>query len=416
MKTFILLITLAMILNCSTGFTDRQPSRLGADEIRKLALQIHREMLTLDAHTDTPITLLNPGFDIAVRHPYDFDGPKVDFPRMKEGGLDSLFFAIFVRQGPLDSPGYARAADHAVMMFQVIKNSLIKNQGLAGLALSPVEAKMLKSKNKISVFIGIENGHAIGENLSLIKKYFSLGARYMTLCHTGNNAICDSSTDPRGPQHNGLSRFGKDAVLEMNRTGMIIDVSHISDKSFYDVISLSKNPVIASHSNARAICSHPRNLTDDMMILLAKNGGVINASLWSGYVEIPGHNRQKAEELEALEKKYSPLHAMSMVQLQKYFSEERAIVRKYSKTKPPLSRFIDHIDHMVRIAGIDHVGIGSDFDGGGGLEGCRDVSQAMNITVELLKRGYVARDIKKIWGGNMTRLLAGVPPVEKGPE
>jgi membrane dipeptidase len=335
-----------------------------ASDLEKRVERIHRKILTIDSHVDTPQRLMEKGFDISRRHDSISDHSKLDFPRMKAGGLDAAFFAVFVSQGKRTPEGNFQAKKRADDLFDSIYAVLERFPGEAGLAISPSDAHKLKRQGKRAVFIGIENGYPIGDDLSLIQAYYSKGARYITLCHTRNNDICDSSTDTL--ENNGLSSFGRSVVIFMNQTGMMIDVSHISDKSFYDVIELSKAPVIASHSCARALCDNPRNMDDDMLRALAKNGGVIQMCILSAYV-----------------KKVNPASAT-------------------------VSEVVDHIDHIVKIAGIDHVGIGTDFDGGGGVMDCSDVSQMKNITFELVKRGYSDRDICKIWGGNLMRVMSKV--------
>ncbi|MDX9812358.1 MAG: membrane dipeptidase, partial [Bacteroidales bacterium] len=253
------------------------------ERLLKKAEGLHKSLLTVDTHCDTPMYFEDPDFDLGVRQ----DEVCVDFPRMKEGGLDAEFFAVFISQGPRNDSAYAVVHNKALGIFNDIRDNVSKNSSMAGLALSPDDAIKLEKEGRIAAFIGLENGYPAGKNLGRIQEYYDLGARYITLCHSTNNDICDSSNDPNGPEHNGLSAFGRDLVKEMNRIGMIIDVSHISDKSFYDVISLSEAPVIASHSSCRALCSSPRNMTDDMLLSLKDNGGVIQICILSSYIKTP---------------------------------------------------------------------------------------------------------------------------------
>jgi membrane dipeptidase len=229
------------------------------------------------------------------------------------------------------------------------------------------------------------------------------------LCHSANNDICDSSTDKKGAEHNGLSKFGEDVVKEMNKTGMLIDVSHISDKSFYDVIKLSKAPVIASHSSVRAIAKHPRNMTDDMIRTLAKNGGVIQICLLDDYIKDPDTtsvNYRKKKELNLLYD--TKFETMTEDEKKALRNEWRSLSEKYPKVLPTVADCVDHIDYVKNLVGIDYVGIGSDFDGGGGVDGCADVSQFPNITAEMLKRGFTEEEISKVWGGNFFRVFSEV--------
>lgn len=236
--------------------------------------------------------------------------------------------------------------------------------------------------------------------------FYNRGVRYITLCHTRNNDICDSSTDTT--EHNGLSDFGNNVVKEMNRVGMMIDVSHISDSSFYDVIKHTKTPVIASHSCSRAMCDNPRNLTDDMLVKLKENGGVIQMCILSDYVKTPSPNPQRDSAQQAVRGKYNNFEDLTEEEKEKARSEWYSINEKFPRELATVSDMVDHIDHMVKIAGIEHVGIGTDFDGGGGLADCMDASQMGNVTFELVKRGYTEEEIRKIWGGNIMRVMRQV--------
>jgi membrane dipeptidase len=360
---------------------------------------IHFKIHTVDTHTDTPLNFFKSKKKLSERN----KSGKVDFVRMKEGGLDSIFFAIFLNQGKRTPEAFAKVQQRTLDIFKFIHTSLKNNSDLAGLSLCPADAYKLEKQGKRSVFIGIENGYPLYEDLNLVKKYYDLGARYITLCHTRNNQICDSSTDK--PEHNGLSDFGRKVVREMNRLGMIIDVSHISDKSFYDVIKLSSAPVIASHSCARALCDSPRNLNDKMLKALAENGGVIQVCFMTSYIKkiTPDPKRQNA--LTALRKKFKNFESLSKEEQEMARKEWYRINEKYPGKLATVKDFVDHIDHIVKLIGIDYVGIGTDFDGGGALKDCFDVSQMPNVTYELVKRGYTEQEIKKIWGGNFMRVF-----------
>ena len=376
------------------------------EKLARKAEKIHDEFLTVDTHCDTPMSFADSDFDLGVRH----DEGCVDFPRMAEGGLDAEFFAVFIGQGPRNDSAYNSVHKEALEIFGLIQKNVSKNSSIAELANSPGDAYRLKKKNKIAAFTGLENGYPIGTGLGRIKEYYDLGARYITLCHTSNNDICDSSTDPRGPENNGLSDFGREVVKEMNRLGMMIDVSHISDEAFFDVINSSKAPVIASHSSSRALCSSPRNLSDEMLLSLRSNGGVIQICILSGYIKTPEPNPELDTKIKELSTKYGDFRELSDEQRQLFRSERRAIFNKYRKLAT-VADVVDHIDHVVQVIGIDHVGIGTDFDGGGGVEGCRSVSEMKNITKELISRGYSRSDIGKIWGGNIMRVFREVENV-----
>ncbi|MCF8368700.1 MAG: dipeptidase [Bacteroidales bacterium] len=372
----------------------------------KIAAEIHEKVLTVDTHTDTPWDLLQEGFNLNDYHDFVKTRNRVDFPRMKEGGLDAVFMASFVGQSDRNEEAYIKAFDRAMQQIDSIHAHLERSFETAELAFTPEDAYRIEKTGKRIVFIGIENGYPVGKNINNIEYFFNKGARYITLCHTRNNDICDSSTDTT--EHNGLSDFGVDVVKEMNRIGMMIDVSHISDSSFYDVIKLSKTPVIASHSCARAICDNPRNLNDDMLKELAKNGGVIQMCILSDYVKAPLPNSERDSAQNAVRLKYNGFKNLTDEEEDMARKDWYAIDTIFPRKLASVADAVDHIDHMVKVAGIDHVGIGTDFDGGGGLSDCQDVSQMGNITLELVKRGYTEEEIKKIWGGNIMRVMGQV--------
>jgi len=381
------------------GFTQDPPTKKTA--------RLHERILTLDTHADAPTMLQKEGFDVGVTHNTKRDNSQIDFPRMKQGGMDAMFFAVYLAQGQRTPAGHAEAKRNALNQFRLIHDALKKYPDMAELATTPADAYRIEKAGKRAIFIGMENGYPIGEDLSLVKTYYDLGCRYVTLSHFANNAICDSSTDPDGPLHNGLSAFGKQVVAEMNRLGIMVDISHTSDKTFYDVLALTKYPVIASHSNSRALCDFPRNMTDDMIRAVAKNGGVIQVNFVSDYLRKPSEPYRQA------------LTKVRMANIGRVSSPEQAarqqarsdsVKQVYRSERASLSDIVDHIDHIVQIAGIDHVGIGSDFDGGGGVNGLEDVSEIGNLTEALVKRGYSKKAITKIWGGNLLRVLSQQQP------
>jgi membrane dipeptidase len=373
----------------------------------KRVKEIHEKVLTVDTHCDTPMNLLNGNFDIGVKNKPPQS--RVDFPRMKEGGLDAMFFAAFTGQKERTSENIDNAYRTANQMIDATYEACGKYSEMAEVAFTPKDAIRLEKQGKRAIFIGMENGFPLGTDINRVKEFYSRGVRYITLCHSANNDICDSSTDKKGAEHNGLSKFGEEVVKEMNKYGMLIDVSHISDKSFYDVIKLSKAPVIASHSSVRAIAHHNRNMTDDMIKTLAKNGGVIQICLLDDYIKNPDTssvNYQKKKELNLIYD--TKFDSMTEDEKKALRNEWRSLIEKYPKALPTVADCVDHIDHVKNLVGIDFVGIGSDFDGGGGVDGCADVSQFPNITAEMLKRGYTEDEIRKVWGGNFFRVFSEV--------
>ena len=402
-----------LVLDCCTP-KEKEPQVLPLKETLEMrAEKIHNEVLTVDTHVDTPYQLLRPDYDISLSHDPRKGGGRVDFPRMKAGGLDAIFFAVFVGQGPCTSEGYQKVKKRALSLFDAIHKTLNKHTDLAELARTPADAYRIEKTGKRAIFIGIENGYAVGKDISLIQKYYQLGARYITLCHTRNNDICDSSTDRKGPEHHGLSEFGKKVVQEMNRVGMIIDVSHISDEAFYDVLEVSKAPVIASHSSVRALCDSSRNLNDSMLKKLADKGGVIQICILSSYIKKPDPNPQRDAAFNALRKKYKNFSTLSADERKQARRDWMELNKKFPQKLATVSDVVDHIDHVVQLVGIDHVGIGTDFDGGGGVNGCFDVSEMRNITLELVKRGYSKEQIRKIWGSNTMRVFREVERISE---
>jgi membrane dipeptidase len=377
-----------------------------AQNLEEKAAAIHKKALTLDSHTDTPLMLYRPGFDINQKNDPRNRGGKIDFPRMEEGSLDAVFFAVFVGQGERTAEGNQKAKERALDVFEKVHKTISIYPEKAEIALTSKDAVKLKKIGKRAIYLGLENGYPLGNDINMVEEYYRLGARYITLSHTKNNDICDSSNDKE--EHGGLTDFGRKVINEMNRIGMIVDVSHISDKAFYDVIKTSLTPVVASHSNARTICDNPRNLTDDMLLALKNNGGVVQVCILSAYVTKQEPNPEKEAAREALREKYNHFIGLSEEKSNIAREEWSAIERKYPTPLASVSELVDHIDHIVHIAGINHVGIGTDFDGGGGLSDCFDVSEIGNITLELVRRGYSEEEIQKIWSGNFLRVFEEV--------
>lgn len=318
------------------------------------ARSLHKEIVTLDSHTDTPM-IFSGRFDLGKK-----EGGKVNLPCMEEGLIDAAVVVAYIPQGNRDDESLEKAAAYAVERLEEVKRQEVMNSGRMGIAYSSADLVRLKSEGKKAILLGLENGYAIGKDISKLLLFKQIGVSYITLCHNGANDICDSA---RGEaEWGGLSPFGRDVVKEMNRLGIVVDLSHAAESTFYDVLKQSAVPVIASHSSARALCDHPRNLTDDQLKAIAGKDGVVQVCLYSGFVN---------EEAE----------------------------------KASLSDVIRHIDHIVRLVGVDHVGIGSDFDGDGEVIGCRSANELINITVRLLDAGYSEKDIQKIWGGNLLRVM-----------
>jgi membrane dipeptidase len=378
------------------------------EQLVKRADRIQASILTVDTHCDTPMKFSDPVFDLGVRN---INGC-VDFPKMVEGGLHAEFFVVFIGQGERNDSSYDKVHQRALDIFRAIHKNVEKNSSMAEIATTPDDAYRLKKAGKIAAFIGMENGYSIGKDIRRVKEYYDLGARYITLAHTKNNDICDSSTDPDSAENDGLSLFGMRVVKEMNRVGMMVDVSHISDKAFYDVLKVTVAPVIASHSSCRALCASPRNLSDDMLLALKDNGGVIQICFLGNYLKTTEPNPELDTKLKELQVKYGDYNALPDSTKKLVKKEYNEIQKTYEKPAN-VKDVVDHSDHVVQVIGIDYVGIGTDFDGGGGVDGCRTASEMKNITIELLRRGYSKSDITKIWGGNVMRVLRKVEDLAK---
>lgn len=376
------------------------------ESVSKKARKIHEKIITVDTHVDTPMALLDEGFDIGKRNA----PPKsrVDFPRMEEGGLDAIFFAAFTGQKERTVENTEKAYKLANQMIDETYKVCKQYSDKAEVAITADDVIRLEKEGKRAIYIGMENGFPLGKDLSRVEEFYQRGVRYVTLCHSKNNDICDSSTDKKGPEHDGLSSFGKEVVKEMNDLGMLIDVSHISDKSFFDVIECSKTPIIASHSSVRSIAHHPRNFSDEMLVALKKNGGVIQICLLDSYIKDPDTTTVFYKKQMELRVRYEKFEMMSDAEKQALRSEWRNLSDKYPRKLPTVKDCVDHIDYVNSLIGIDYVGIGSDFDGGGGLDEVADVSEFPNITAEMLKRGYSEDEIEKVWGGNFFRVFKEV--------
>ena len=372
--------------------------------------QLRAEYLTLDSHIDIPFDyMINPEHD-----PGNKTDMQVDFQKMLDGNLDGGFFIVYVGQSELNKNGYQEAKEKAIIKFNAINKMVEKYPNKIVLVKSPEEVYEAKRDKKLFAAIGIENGYVIGEDIELLKYYYDLGARYMTLSHIGHNQISDSSLPKKSlnndiEMHGGLSNFGKITVKKMNELGMMIDISHVSDKSALQAIKLSHHPVIASHSGARSVADHPRNIPDNIIREIAKKGGVVQVVAFSSYVKV---NKKRTESIINLrdsiltmtgDNNFIPEKHMKLIE---YKNGMDKINKEFPL--PGIDSFIDHIDHIVDLVGIDYVGISSDFGGGGGIEGWSNASQTFNITNSLLLRGYSKDEVNKIWSENFLRVWKNV--------
>jgi membrane dipeptidase len=400
----------ALLASCGGG----EPAPR-TDDPDARARAIHDAVLTIDTHADIPYDFATPAVD-----PLDADR-QVTLEKMEAGGLDAAFFIVYKRQDARTSEGYRAARDSALMKFDAIHRTTEEMYPeRIELAYTADDVERIHGSGKLVAAIGIENGYVIGRDLALLARYHELGARYITLAHGGHNDIADSST-PRddlgdGPaEHGGLSDFGEQVVAEMNRLGIMVDVSHISKEAALDAMRISRAPVIASHSSTHALADHARNLDDEALLALRDNGGVMQTVAFAGYVKVQPPER--AEELADLRYTHGFVEGpgpdtLVGMSAQDQFAYERGVdMLDVRYPRANVSDFVDHIDHAVQLIGIDHVGISSDFDGGGGVHGWDDASETFNITLELVRRGYSEEEIRKLWGGNLLRVWREVERV-----
>ena len=376
------------------------------DQVSARAKQLHERAIVVDSHDDTTQRLVfDKNFNLAARN----QNGNIDIPRMREGGLDALFFSIWVPSDVTGPPAVKRALDQIDAVREAVRtfpNDLT-------LATTAAEVRRAAAERKIAALMGMEGGHMIDDDLRLLRVYAALGVRYMTLTHFKNNNWADSSTDKAA--HNGLTAFGKDVVREMNRLGVMVDISHVSDKTFNDALEVSKAPVIASHSSVRAIANHPRNMTDDMMRALARNGGVMMINYHAGFLseEFRVASEKKSgnvvESMAAMSKKCGGNEACTTLESERIDHEAMA---RGELPKVSWEKIVEHIDHAVKVAGADHVGLGSDFDGATMPLGMEDASKLPKLTDALLKKGYSEGDIQKILGGNILRVMEAVEKVK----
>tara|TARA_B100001146_G_scaffold183282_1_gene165934 strand:+ start:10406 stop:11707 length:1302 start_codon:yes stop_codon:yes gene_type:complete len=411
-------LVLVLLVGVSCGGTEPMESVADVapseDEIVEQARGIHERVLTIDTHDDIPFNFATEEVDPGVR-----GERKVDLPKMREGLLDVGYFVVFVGQTPRTPENYEKAKSDAMTKFDAIHrmtDEMYPDE--IGFANTADEIESIHAAGKLVATIGIENGYVIGKDLSLVEKYHDLGARYMTLAHGGHNDIADSATpraDEPESEHDGLSEFGEEVVAEMNRVGMMVDVSHISKQAMLDAVVASRAPVVGSHSSMRAINDHPRNMDDEQLLALKDNGGVIQTVALGAFVKSPAPERQDAiatlrEEMGIEGRNVARSLAEQELSEDEYearLSEYETRLAQIDEQWPPadVADFVDHIDHGVNLIGIDHIGISSDFDGGGGIVGWNDASETGNVTLELVRRGYSEEEIAKLWGGNLLRVL-----------
>jgi membrane dipeptidase len=376
-----------------------------ADDISARARKLHFSSIVIDTHDDTTQRFLDGDFDLGARSA----SGSIDIPRMKEGGLGAIFFSIWIPSkiiGP-------EAVKHAIDQIDAVREQVRRHPREIVLVTSTGEIREARKQGKIAALMGVEGGHMIASDLGVLRSYAALGVRYMTLTHSGNDEWADSSTDTS--VHNGLTDFGKDVVREMNRLGVMVDISHVSDKTFYDALAVSKAPLIASHSSCRALCDAKRNMTDQMIKDLAAKGGVIQINYHVGFLSNEFMNADKNPEItkaiaDEVQKRCGNKEGCQLIEGDRI---TRDYVLQGKLPRVDYTRIIEHIDHAVKLVGAEHVGLGSDFDGANMPFGMEDATKLPEITEALLRKGYSEEDVRKILGENTLRLMADVEHVSR---
>ena len=401
MRGAIRLVPLLLLACCAASQTKLDPARVE---------RLLRRAVVLDLHDDTTQMMVDDGYDLTQRHDYG----QVDVPRMRQGHVTGVFLSIWT-----DAVGYTppESIRRALEQIDAVRRAVAQHPAELALACTADQILAAKKRGQIAILMGVEGGHMIDSDLAVLRTYFELGARYMTLTHTENTPWADTSSHP--PAHNGLTDFGRQVVREMNRLGMMVDISHVSDKTFYDAVETSAAPVIASHSSCRALADVPRNMTDDMLRALAKNGGVVHINYFEGFLDRGFMDRLDALKDDQAQQDALEGQAPKFGDRSQLDSAVRAInAQRIAKLgRLPLSRLLDHFDHAIKIAGVDHVGLGSDFDGADDLfpEGMEDMSKIPNLVRGLMERGYSEEDILKILGGNTLRVMREVEQASHQP-
>jgi membrane dipeptidase len=405
---FVFLLTSSLAAAQATA----KPSDAAGAPVGAQAREIQNSAIVIDTHADTPQRFLDQDFDIGSTDPNDVGHISLD--KARRGNLGAEFFSIWVE--PETNQGHF--ARHTFDLIDSVYQQAARHPDRMMMAFSVADIERAHREHKLAALMGIEGGHSIENDMHLLRDYYRLGVRYLTLSWSNTNEWADSSgdiDDPKVQHHNGLTDFGKQVVLEMNRLGMMVDISHVADKTFWDAIAITKAPVIASHSSARALVAAPRNMTDDMLRAVAKNGGVVDVNFFNGFDDadfLKAAKAQAKDQAAAVEKYVAQMNAEG--KSVNYVEEDRIEREWMAKIpRPPLKSLIDHIDHIAKVAGIDHVGLGSDFDGVSGAtpQGIDSAADLPKITQALLDRGYSAEDIRKILGGNLLRVFRDVERV-----
>jgi membrane dipeptidase len=394
---------LAFVLMQASASAETSPNPAGP-VVSGAVRALHEQLLTLDTHLDTPANFAIVGWNIAERHDPARDGSQIDLPRLAEGGLDGGFWAIYTPQGPRNPAADRAARDYAFARGIAIREVVAANAKQLELAQSADDAAQIVARHKRVVYLSIENSYPFEADLSLLETFYKIGVRLVGLAHFTNNELADSATDPKGPEWHGLSEKGRALVREANRLGIVLDASHSSDDVLDQLLTLSKTPILLSHSGVRGVFNHPRNIDDRRMRALAAAGGVIQINFLSDYLVQTPKIPEREAALTAL-RATATAHVLTLTEREALIARKHEIERRWPVPRATFEDAVAHLLYAIRVAGIDHVGIGADFDGGGGVLGFEDARDYPKITARLLSEGFSREDIQKVWSGNVLRVL-----------
>lgn len=412
MKKMILALPAILLAGCAHDVPAPQaPSALQPSAGQEL----HQRLMVLDTHLDTPAFFHSGTYSFARRGDFDTDGTQVDLPRMNEGGLDGGFWVIYTPQGPLDEASVYAARTAAVLRQMAIREFAAKYSDEVELAFTADDADRMHAAGKKVVFQSMENSYPIGNDISMLETFYVGGLRMIAPVHFANNQYADSATDV-GPAFGGLSPLGEELVREANRLGLILDGSHASDDTVRDMLAISTTPIILSHSGPKGVYDHPRNLPDDLIKAVAAEGGVIQINALGAYLELLTASPERTAALAALTEQFGDnLGALTAEQRDAYRIARRELDKQFPPPRSTFEKFMEHMLYTLELVGPDHVGVGADWDGGGGVEGMKDVTYLPKITEALLEAGYTEEDLAKIWGGNQLRLMRAVEAARTSP-
>jgi membrane dipeptidase len=398
---------LKLALVGATALAGCSTMQVAPEGVSAEAWAIHNRLMTLDTHLDTPAFFDTVrGYDIMERHDVERDGTQVDYPRMVEGGLDGGFWVIYMGQGPLTPEGYRSIRDTALIRATSIHKMVAAHPDKFELALTAADATRIHASGNKIVYISMENSYELGEDLSLLDTFYKLGVRMAGPVHNGTNQLADSTNPGElGMKWNGLSPMGKEFVKRANQLGIVLDGSHSSDAAIDQMIELSATPIILSHHGADALNEHPRNAPDALLKKLAAKGGVIHMNALGSFIKPLPQTKERTDAIAALRAKWGNPNLLESTRYEQYLDESNAIDKQFPENRATFEDYMSQVLYTIKLVGVDHVGFGADWDGGGGLAGFRDITALPKITERLLKEGYTEADLAKMWGGNVVRLI-----------